>query len=163
MEISGVIHFPGAGSMFRGSCLLTVDDKGRIAVPARFREILTEQCDGHVVTTMYQDRAVAIYPWPVWLELEQRLQDLPSGDVANRALQEMLLGHADERQLDGQGRLLIAPSLRQYAGLEREAKLLGQSHKLVLWSAQTDEQRYENWARVLNDPELAQTVTNLKL
>ena len=149
--------------MFRGSCLLTVDEKGRIAVPSRFREPLIEQCDGRVVATMYHDRSLAIYPWSVWEELEQRLQDLPSGSPANRVLQEMILGHADERQLDSQGRLLLAPSLRRYAGLERDAELIGQSHKLVLWSAQTDEQRYENWARVLNDPELAQTVTNLKL
>ena len=149
--------------MYRGSCLLTVDDKGRIAVPGRFRESLLEECDGHVVATMYHDRGLAIYPWPVWLELEQRLQDLPSGNAANRVLQEMILGHADERQLDGQGRLLLASGLRRYAGLERDAELIGQSRKLVLWSAKTNEQRYENWARVLNDPEFAHTVTNLKL
>ena len=149
--------------MFRGSCLLTVDDKGRIAVPNRFREPLAEQCDGRVVATMYHDRGIAIYPWPVWEELEQRLQDLPSGDSANRVLQEMILGHADERQLDGQGRLLLAPSLRRYAKLDRDAELMGQGHKLVLWSTQTEEQRYDNWAQILNDPERAQTVTKLKL
>lgn len=149
--------------MFRGSCLLTVDDKGRIAVPSRFREPLTQQCDGCVVATMYHDRGIAIYPLPVWGELEQRLQDLPSGDPANRVLQEMILGHADERQLDGQGRLLLAPSLRRYAKLDRDAELMGQGHKLVLWSTQTEEQRYDNWAQVLNDPERAQTVTKLKL
>lgn len=149
--------------MFRGSCLLTVDDKGRIAVPSRFREPLTQQCDGHVVATMYHDRGIAIYSLPVWEELEQRLQDLPSGDPANRVLQEMILGHADERQLDGQGRLLLAPSLRRYAKLDRDAELMGQGHKLVLWSTQTEEQRYDNWAQILNDPERAQTVTKLKL
>ena len=149
--------------MFRGSCLLTVDDKSRIAVPARFRESLMGQSEGRVVVTMSHDRALAIYPWPVWLELERRLQELPGGDPANRALLEMLLGHADERWLDGQGRLLLSPSLRQYARLERDAKLLGQGDKLVLWAAQTDEERYERWARVLNDPESARTVTNLKI
>ena len=149
--------------MFKGSCLLTVDDKGRIAVPGRFRESLIEQCDGRVVATMYYDRSVAIYPWPVWLELEQRLQDLPSGSATNRVLQEMLLGHADDRQLDGQGRLLLAPGLRRYAGLERDAELIGQTHKLVLWSAQNNEQRYENWARILNDPGFAHTANDLKL
>lgn len=149
--------------MFKGSCLLTVDDKGRIAVPSRFRELLAEQCGGHVVATMYHDRGIAIYPMPVWEELEQRLQDLPSGDSANRVLQEMILGHADERQLDGQGRLLLAPSLRRYAKLDRDAELMGQGHKLVLWSTQTEEQRYDNWAQILNDPERAQTVTKLKL
>lgn len=149
--------------MFRGSCLLTVDDKGRIAVPGRFRDSLVEQCGGRVVATMYYDRSVAIYPWPVWLELEQRLQALPSGSVANRVLQEMLLGHADERQLDGQGRLLLAPGLRQYATLEREAELIGQINKLVLWSAQSNEQRYQNWTRILNDPEFAHTADDLKL
>lgn len=149
--------------MFKGSCLLTVDDKGRIAVPSRFRELLSEQCDGHVVATMYHDRGIAIYPLPVWEELEHRLQDLPSGDPANRVLQEMVLGHADERQLDGQGRLLLAPSLRRYAKLDRDAELMGQGHKLVLWSTQTEEQRYDNWAQILNDPERTQTVTQLKL
>ncbi len=149
--------------MFRGSCLLTVDDKGRIAVPSRFRETLREQCDGHVVVTMSHDRALAIYPWPEWEKLEERLRDLPSGDNAHRALQEMLLGHADERQIDSQGRLLLAPSLRQYARLDRDAKLIGQSHKLVLWAAQDDESRYQSWERVLNDPSFSQTVTSLKI
>lgn len=149
--------------MYKGSCLLTVDDKGRIAVPARFREPLLEQCGGQLVATMYHDRSLVIYPQPVWVELERQLQDLPSGNVANRMLQEMLIGHADERQLDGQGRLLLAPALRQYAGLGREAEMIGQGRKLVLWATQSNERRYENWSRVLSDPEFIHTLNNLKI
>lgn len=149
--------------MFKGSCLLTVDDKGRIAVPGRFRELLLEQNGGQVVATMYHDRSLVIYPSPVWVELEQRLRDLPSGNAAHRALQEMLIGHADERKLDGQGRLLLAPPLRRYAGLERDAEMIGQGDKLVLWAAQANEQRYEHWSRVLNDPEFIETLNNLKI
>ena len=149
--------------MYKGSCPLTVDDKGRIAVPSRFREPLLKECDGRVVATMYHDRSLAIYPWPVWQKLEKNLQTMRSGDTATRALQEMLLGHADERQLDSQGRLLLAPILRQYVRLERDAELVGQINKLVLWSQQTNEQRYENWDRILKDPEFTRTLNDLDL
>ena len=149
--------------MYKGASLLTVDDKGRIAIPGRFRESLLEECQGHVVVTMYYNKSLVIYPNPVWLKLEQRLRELPSGNVANRALKEMTLGHADDRKMDGQGRILLAEALRTYAGLERDGNLIGQVNKLVLWAQQTNEQRYRDWDQVLNNPNLSDTLNELDL
>ena len=149
--------------MYKGACPLTVDDKGRIAIPSRFRDPLMKESGGRVVTTMSYENRLAIYPGPTWDKVEQRLAKLNDSNMAKRAIKEMLLGHADERTLDNQGRLLLSPTLRQYARLEREVEMIGQVEKLVLWSRQSNEERYQHWNRILSDPALTHTVNDLDL
>ena len=149
--------------MYKGACPLTVDDKGRIAIPGRVREPLLAESGGRVITTMWYEKKLVIYPGPVWDEVEQKLVQLNDGDPAKRTLKEMLLGHADERMLDAQGRLLLSPTLRQYARLEREAEMIGQVKKLVLWAQQGNEDRYQRWDEILSDPNLAHTLNDLNL
>ena len=153
----------GDVALYRGSCLLTVDDKGRIAVPTRFRDLIEKQCKGRLVVTMYFERGVVVFPAPAWKKLEQELQQLSDTRPAERALREMLLGHADDRQLDSQGRLLLAPALRKHAGLEREAQLIGQGNKLVLWSKAVAEQRFQQWDKAFADPDLSGALGSLTL
>ena len=124
-----------------GTDLLTLDSKGRIAIPTRLRDILQKQCKGNVVVSAHHNRAVMIYPKPYW----ERLQKDISGQDDLR-LKEMVLGFADDRQIDNQGRLLIKPGLRRYAALQREAHLLGLGDHLMLLSDQEMERRQrEDW------------------
>ena len=153
----------GDAALYRGSCLLTVDDKGRIAVPTRFRDLIQKQCKGRMVVTMYFERGIVVYPWPVWKEKEQALLRLSDTRAAERSLREMMLGHADDRQLDGQGRLLLAAALRKHAGLEREAQLLGQGDKLVLWSRAVAEQRFRQWDKAFAEPDLSGQLGSIQL
>lgn len=119
--------------MFRGISNLTLDAKGRLAVPARYRERMQETCRGQLVVTIDRDHCLLIYPMPEWEALEERLVRLPSLNKQARELQRLLLGHATEVELDSHARLLLPPELRSFAGLERDVVLLGLGRKFELW------------------------------
>jgi MraZ protein len=119
--------------MFRGINNLTLDAKGRLAVPARYRERIQETCRGQLVVTIDRDHCLLMYPLPEWEALEERLVRLPSLNKQARELQRLLLGHATEVELDGHSRVLLPPELRAFAALERDVVLLGLGRKFELW------------------------------
>lgn len=121
--------------MFRGSSDISLDTKGRIAIPARYRDALMAGCGGCLVATIdIQDKCLFIYPQPEWEKIERQIAALPTFNPDTRRLQRLLIGHARELELDGSGRALIPPELRSYAELEKEVTLVGQGHRLELWS-----------------------------
>lgn len=119
--------------MFRGVNKLVVDTKGRFAMPTRYREPLAERCASQLVVTIDPDQCLLIYPLPEWQEIERKLMRLPSFNKAARRLQRLLVGHATELEMDGQGRVLLPAPLRDFAGLERQSVLIGQGNKFELW------------------------------
>ena len=120
--------------MFRGVAQLNLDSKGRLAVPARFRDALTARCSGHLVVTADSDRCLLVYPLPDWEPIEQKLMALSSFNAQIRELQRRLVGYAEDVVMDATGRILVPPALRDYAQLEKAAVLVGQGHKFELWS-----------------------------
>lgn len=124
----------GKGKLvFRGISQLNLDVKGRLAVPARHREALVERCTGHLVITADADRCLLIYPLPDWELIQQRLEGLSNLDPRVRELQRRLIGFAVDVEMDGAGRVLISPALRDYAQLGKEVVLVGQGKKFELW------------------------------
>ena len=123
--------------MFRGINNLTLDAKGRLAMPVRYRGRMQEVCRGQLVITIDRDHCLLIYPLPEWEGLEERLVRLPSLNKQARELQRLLLGHATEVELDSHARLLLPPELRAFAGLERDVVLLGLGRKFELWQQAT--------------------------
>ena len=119
--------------MFRGVSNLNLDTKGRLAIPAKYREDLLSACEGRLIITVDRDPCLLIYPLPEWEELERKLIRLPSFDPRTRALQRLLVGHATEVEFDAQGRVLIPPPLRGFASLDKKAVLIGQGHRFELW------------------------------
>lgn len=119
--------------MFRGISQLNLDVKGRLAVPARHREALVERCAGHLVITADADRCLLIYPLPDWELIQQKLEGLSNLDPRVRELQRRLIGFAVDVEMDGAGRVLISPALRDYAQLGKEVVLVGQGKKFELW------------------------------
>ena len=131
--------------MFRGVNNISLDAKGRMALPTRYRERLSERCDGQIVVTVDRDHCLLIYPLPEWEEIERKLVRLPSLNKQARRLQRLLIGHATECQLDGNGRVLLPQPLRDFAGLQRSVVLIGQGNKFELWDEQTWNERREAW------------------
>ena len=131
--------------MFRGVNRLNLDAKGRLAVPTRFRERLRECCASELVITVDTDHCLLIYPLPEWQEIERKLMKLPSFNKAARRLQRLLVGHATEVEMDGQGRVLLPPPLRQFAGLEKHAVLIGQGNKFELWDEGRWNDQRDGW------------------
>lgn len=126
--------------MFRGISQLNLDVKGRLAVPARHRDALQERCAGHLVITADADRCLLIYPLPDWELIQQKLEGLSNLDPRVRELQRRLIGFAVDVDMDGAGRVLISPALREYAQLDKAVVLVGQGKKFELWNKETWEQ-----------------------
>ena len=129
--------------MFRGVNNLTLDAKGRLAVPARHRERLAAVCEGQLVVTIDRGYYLLLYPLPVWEEIESKLVTLPSLHPQVRELQRLLVGHATEVTMDSHGRVLLPAELREFAKLEREVVLLGLMNKFELWDKRTWDERRE--------------------
>jgi MraZ protein len=129
----------GRATVFRGIAELVLDAKGRLAVPARHREGLAGAGNGHVIVTADPSGCLLIYPMAAWEPIEARLMALSSFDERSRSIQRLIVGHADEVELDAAGRILVPPALRRYAALERRVALVGQGRKLELW----DEARWQ--------------------
>jgi MraZ protein len=121
--------------MFRGDFSLSLDTKGRMAVPSRYRERLSEMCNGKLVVTIsLVERCLAVYPFPAWQKIEDDLKNLPACDSKAQAISHLLIGHATECDLDSHGRFLISQSLREFAGLEKPVKMIGQIAKFEIWA-----------------------------
>ncbi len=123
--------------MFRGATLVNLDSKGRITVPSRYRTTLSEISEGQMVCTIDLNQpCLLLYTLPEWEKIELKLAALSSMNPAERRVQRLLLGHASECQMDSAGRLLLASTLRQHAGLTKEVMLVGQFNKFELWDEQ---------------------------
>ncbi len=138
---------------FRGINNISVDAKGRMAMPARYRDRLLEACGGRLVVTVDQDHCLLVYPLPEWEVIEEKLINLPSLNKQSRLLQRLLIGHATELEMDGQGRILLPAMLREYAGLKKKAVLIGQGKKLEIWDEETWAQRQEEWVEAVQADE----------
>ena len=140
--------------MFRGVANLNLDVKGRMAMPARYREQLMADCDGQLVVTVDRDRCLLIYPLPEWEHIEQALVRLPSLHPQARKLQRLLIGHATETEFDTQGRILIPTPLREFASLGKKVVLIGQGRRFELWDEQGWIASCDGWLQERGDDEL---------
>jgi MraZ protein len=131
--------------VFRGISQLNLDVKGRLAVPARHRDALQERCAGHLVITADADRCLLVYPLPDWELIQQKLESLSNLDPRVRELQRRLIGFAVDVDMDGAGRVLISPALREYAQLDKAVVLVGQGKKFELWNK-------EHWEELVSKP-----------
>ena len=118
--------------MFQGSSALTLDAKGRVTIPTRHRDALAEQCEGKLTLTRHPDGCLLVYPRPQW---ETKREQIAAFPMQARALQRLLLGNAQDVELDAAGRILVAPELRAAAGMTRDVMLLGMGAHFELWDA----------------------------
>lgn len=117
--------------------MLTLDAKGRVTVPSRWRDVLVSTVGGQMVVAKNPARCLTLYPRPVWDAFEAELARLPMKDEGWRRL---YIGSATEVEIDAASRVLVPPELRAWAGLEREVMFMGVGDKFELW----DKARYES-------------------
>ena len=119
--------------MFQGAAQLNLDNKGRLAIPARHRDLLLAHCAGQLVLTADADGCLLFYPQPEWEPIRDKLLKMSALDPRIRALQRRLIGYAEEVVMDAAGRVLISSALRSYATLDKRVMLIGQGTKFELW------------------------------
>lgn len=148
--------------MYLSSHAISLDAKGRLAIPAKVRDALLSECGGRIVVTAHtEERCLLVYPEQQWQQLLPQIESLPNINRKAAKMQRLLLGYATPMEVDeGHGRVLIPPTLREYAGLEKKLMLVGQGKKLELWSE-------EEWAKYISaedeDEELLPEVLALSL
>jgi MraZ protein len=116
--------------------VLTLDGKGRVTVPSRWRDVLAATVAGQLVIAKSPDGCLSLYPLPVWEAFEAELRALP---LEQEGWRRLYVGSATDVEIDGSSRVLIPPELRAWAGLEREVKFMGVGSYFELW----DLARYE--------------------
>lgn len=124
--------------MFQGETAITVDDKGRLAIPTAYRELVAQACANRLVITYnpFESGCLWLFPEKEWEQVRDQVNALPSVKAVHRALQMKLVGAAAKVEPDGAGRLLLPASQRAAAGIEKKAVLLGMGNKFELWSEQ---------------------------
>jgi len=141
--------------VFLGRFAFTVDSKGRLAIPARFRAGLTNG----LVLTRGVDPCLALYPMEAWTPLAARIDALSIADSDTRAFRRLVFAEAADLELDSQGRILVPAALRDYAGIERDAVVIGVHSFVEVWSADRWERHAERAA--IDPSELAHRLANL--
>lgn len=150
--------------MFLGDTSLNLDAKGRLAIPAKYRGGLVDCCASRlVVTASPWDACLWLYPYNEWSEIARSVSRLPEAVPANRDVKRMVLGHAADLEMDGQGRVLLPASLREYADMEKAVMLVGQFHKCEIWSADAWAEKNEEIRAAASRPdsELSEELRNL--
>ena len=144
--------------MFRGRFEFSIDSKGRISIPSKFREILSEKYENRLVITNF-DRGLLAFPYNVWLLLEEKTGTLNLLIRETSAFYRFFYSSATDCSIDKQGRLLIPPSLREYANLQKDVVLLGEGKCIEIFSK---ERWLEEARKVETDfDQLRDTLANL--
>lgn len=122
--------------MFRGSHSVSIDAKGRFAIPASYRQTLLDVCAGRMVVTVHHDRCLLVFPQGRFHEFEQQLLGKGGLNSKVRTFQRFYVGNARDCEMDRQGRILLPANLRGFASLEGKAVLVGIGNVFELWSEQ---------------------------
>jgi len=152
--------------LFLGVTNLNLDAKGRLQVPVKHRERLRDSSGARLVVTINpRERCLWLYPENEWREIERKVAKLPTLKGPNLMMQRLLLGHAQEVDMDSQGRMLLSAELREYSGLEKRVAMVGEGHKFELWDADQWLEKREEWLKQASEDnsELSDELQNLVL
>ncbi|MBU3697753.1 division/cell wall cluster transcriptional repressor MraZ [Dechloromonas sp.] len=136
--------------MFEGAAAISLDAKGRLAIPARHREPLLAAAEGSLVLTAHPHRCLLLYPAPAWQPIRDQILKASSLDSRAAAIKRVLVGNARTEELDSAGRLLVAQELREYAKLEKTVYLVGMGSHFEIWSEAGWRQQNDLAAEVLS-------------
>ncbi len=118
--------------MFQGASALTLDVKGRMSIPARYRDALLVQCEGRITLTRHPHGCLLLFPRSAW---EAHRELIAAWPMSARAWQRIFLGNACDVDMDGAGRILVTPELRNAVGLARDVMMLGMGSHFEIWDS----------------------------
>ncbi|MGR3913094.1 MAG: division/cell wall cluster transcriptional repressor MraZ [Gammaproteobacteria bacterium] len=133
--------------MLRNCSSLSLDAKGRVVIPGRYRDQLVERCGGRLVVTVNTtgERCLWVYPLDEWEQVERKVDGLPSFNPVHQKLKRFFIGYACEVDMDKSGRMLLPPPLKEFARIDKEVFLLGQGNKFELWNEKLWKAQREQW------------------
>jgi MraZ protein len=120
--------------MYRGATLLNLDGKSRVAIPTKYREVLMLESSGSIVITAHPHGCLLLYPKSAWEPIQDKVMKFSSFDKKSSGLQRLLVGYAEDVNIDASGRLLISSELRAFSDIDKTLMLVGQGSHFELWS-----------------------------
>jgi MraZ protein len=127
--------------VFQGAAALNMDAKGRIAVPTRHREALTREAGGRLVLTAHPEGCLLLYPGHAWEPVRTKVMGFPSFNTLASKWKRLLVGFAEDVELDSAGRVLVSPELRNFARLDKRVMMVGQGSHFEIWAVEAWEQQ----------------------
>lgn len=148
--------------MFQGETAITVDDKGRLAIPTTYREQVAGECANRLVVTYnpFESGCLWLFPYAAWEKVRDQVNALSKVKSAHRDLQMKLVGAAAVVEPDGAARILLPASQRATTGIEKKAVLLGMGDKFELWSEQAHLAKIR---RIIGEDEITNEMADLQL
>lgn len=148
--------------MFQGETAITMDEKGRLAIPTAYREVVARECANQLVVTYnpFESGCLYLYPLAVWERVRDQVNALPRAKRVNRSMQLKVVGAASFVELDGNGRITVPASHRAAVGIEKKAVLLGMGDKFELWSEQA---HHAQIRQTISDDDLSDELLDLQL
>jgi MraZ protein len=148
--------------VFQGETAITVDDKGRLAIPTAYRELVSSACANRLVITYnpFEQGCLWLFPRAEWERVRDQVNALPNVKAVHRALQMKLVGAAADVEPDSAARILLPASQRAAAGIEKKAVLLGMGNKFELWSEQAHLAKIR---QTIGEDEISDHMTDLRL
>ena len=150
--------------MFKGIHNINLDGKGRLTIPTKYRNTITDQSNGSMVVTMdTEEKCLLLYPSTIWATIEKRINDLPSFSKNHRRIQRILIGHAEDLDIDSAGRILLSKPLRLAADMTKKITLIGQGQKFEIWNEDTWNTKVNNWRSEETDESEQSVLSDLRI
>ena len=151
-------------NMFKGIHNINLDGKGRLTIPTKYRNTITDQSNGSMVVTMdTEEKCLLLYPSTVWSSIEKKINDLPSFSKNHRRIQRILIGHAEDLDIDSAGRILLSKRLRSAADMNKKITLIGQGEKFEIWSEEIWNTKVNNWRAEETDESEQSVLSDLRI
>ena len=150
--------------MFKGIHNINLDGKGRLTIPTKYRNTITDQSNGSMVVTMdTEEKCLLLYPSTIWATIEKKINDLPSFSKNHRRIQRILIGHAEDLDIDSAGRILLSKPLRLAADMTKKITLIGQGEKFEIWNEDTWNTKVNNWRYEETDESEQSVLSDLRI
>ena len=151
-------------NLFKGIHNLSLDSKGRLGIPVKYRDNIIGLVKGAMVITIdTEEKCLLLYPSNFWSKIQDKISNLPSFNKNARRIQRLLVGHAEDIDVDSNGRILISKPLREYASLSKKVILIGQGEKFEIWDQGTWNQNVEKWREEVTSSDDAEALSDISI
>ena len=151
-------------NLFKGIHNLSLDSKGRLGIPVKYRDNIIGLVKGAMVITIdTEEKCLLLYPSNFWSKIQDKVSKLPSFNKNARRIQRLLVGHAEDIDVDSNGRILISKPLREYASLSKKVILIGQGEKFEIWDQGTWSQNVEKWREEVTSSDDAEALSDISI
>ena len=151
-------------NLFKGRHNINLDSKGRLGIPITYRDHIMGLLKGSMVITIdTEEKCLLLYPSGIWSKIQGKINDLPSFNKNARRIQRLLIGHAEDIDVDSSGRILISRPLREYASLTKKIILIGQGDKFEIWDQNSWNENVDKWREEVTSNDDAEALSDISI